>query len=161
MEIASTHVAYQFSLLDQSYLTHCDPMDCSMPVFPVHHQLPKLAQTHVHRLSDAIQPLHSPSSPFPLPLIFPSITIFSNESVFCNRWPKYWNFSFSISPSNEYSGLISSRIDCFDLLVDQGTLKSLFQPHSSQASVLRCSAFFMVQLSHPYMTIGKTTALTR
>ena len=161
METASTRVAYQFSLLDQSYLTHCNPMDCSMPVFPIHHQLPKLAQTHVHRLSDTIQLFHSLSSPSPLSLIFPSISIFSNGSVFCNRWPKSWNFSFSISPSNEYSGLISSWIDCFDLLVVQRTLKSLFQHHSSKASVLWCSAFFMVQLSYPYMTTGKTTALTK
>ena len=161
MEIASTHVAYQFSSLNQSCLTLCDPIDCSMPVFLVHHQLPKLAQTHVHRVSDDIQPFHSLSSPSPLPLIFPSISIFSNESVFCNRWPKYWTFSFSISPSNEYSGLISSMIDCFDLLVVQGALKSLLQHHSSKASVLLCSAFFMVQLSHPYMTTGKTIVLTR
>ena len=93
--------------------------------------------------------------------IFPSIRVFSNESVFCIRWPKYWSFSFSISPSNEYSRLISFRIDWFDLLVVQGTLKSILQHHSSKASILWCSAFFMVQLSHPYMTIGKTIVLTR
>ena len=96
-----------------------------------------------------------------LPSIFPSIRVFSNESVLCIRWPKYWSFSFSISPSNEYSGLISFRIDWFDLLAVQGTLKSLLQHHSSKASVLRNSAFFIVQLSHPYMTTGKTIALTR
>ena len=96
-----------------------------------------------------------------LPSIFPSIKIFSNESVLRIKWPKYWSFSFSISPSNEYSGLISFRIDWFDLLAVQGTLKSLLQHHSSKAFILRCSAFFMVQLSHPYMTAGKTTALTR
>ena len=96
-----------------------------------------------------------------LPSIFPSIRIFSNESVLHIRWPKYWSFSFSISPSNEYSGLISLRIDWFDLLAVQGTLKSLLQHHSSKASILRHSAFFMVQLSHPYMTTGKTIALTR
>ena len=96
-----------------------------------------------------------------LPSVFPSIRVFSKESVLCIRWPKYWSFSFSISPSNEYSGLISFRIDCFDLLVVQGTLKSLLQHHSSKASILQRSAFFIVQLSHPYMTIGRTIALTR
>ena len=96
-----------------------------------------------------------------LPSIFPSIRVFSNESALCIRWPKYWSFSFSISPSNEYSGLISFRIDPFGLLAVQGTLKSLLQHHSSKASKLRHSAFFMVQLSHPYMTTGKAIALTR
>ena len=96
-----------------------------------------------------------------LPSIFPSIRVFSNESVLCISWPKYWSFSFDISPSNEHSGLISFRIDWFDLFAVQGTLKSLLQHHSSKASVLPCSAFFMVQLSHPYMTTGKTLALTR
>ena len=98
---------------------------------------------------------------FLLPSIFPSIRVFSNESVLCIRWPKYWNFSFSISPSNEQSGLISFRMDWLDLLAVQGTLKSLLHHHSSKASVLWHSAFFIVQLSHPYMTTGKTTALTR
>ena len=97
--------------------------------------------------------------PLLLPSIFPSITVFLNESVPCVRWPKYLNFSFSISPSNEYSGLISFRIDWFDLLAVQGTLKNLFEHYSSNASILRCSAFYMVQLSHPYMTTGKTIAL--
>ena len=96
-----------------------------------------------------------------LPLIFPSIRVFSNESVLHIRWPKYWSFSFSISPSNEYLGLISYRMDWLDLLAVQGTLKSLLQHHSSKASILHCSAFFIVQLSHPYMTTGKTIALTR
>ena len=96
-----------------------------------------------------------------LPSIFPSIRVFSNESVLRIRWPKYWSFSFSISPSNEYSGLISFRMDWLDLLAVQGTLKSLLQPHSSKASILQCSAFFTVQLSHPHMTTGKTIALTR
>ena len=96
-----------------------------------------------------------------LPSIFPSIGVFSNESVLRIRWPKYWSFSFNISPSNEHSGLISFRMDCLDLLAVQGTLKSLLQHHSSKASILRCSAFFIVQLSHPYMTTGKTIALTR
>ena len=93
--------------------------------------------------------------------VFPSIRVFSNESVLSIRWPEYWSFSFSISPSNEYSGLISFRIDSLDLLAVQGTLKSLLQHHSSKASILQCSAFFMVQLSHPYMTTGKTIALIR
>ena len=96
---------------------------------------------------------------FLLPSIFPSIRVFSNESVLCIRWPKYWSLSFSISPLNEYSGLISFRIDWLDLLTVQGTLKSLLQHHSSKASILRCSAFFMVQLSHPYMTTGKTLTI--
>ena len=96
-----------------------------------------------------------------LPSLFPSIRVFSNEWVLCIRCPKYWSFSFSISPSNEYSGLISFRMDWLDLLAVQGTLKSLLQHHNSKASILRCSAFFMVQLSHPYMTTGKTIALTR
>ena len=95
------------------------------------------------------------------PSIFPSIRVFSNESVLCIRGPKYWNFSFSVSPSNEYSGLISFRIAWLDLLAVQGTLKSLLQHHSSKVLILRCSAFLIVQLSHPYMTIGKTIALTR
>ena len=95
------------------------------------------------------------------PLIFPSIRVFSNESILRIRWTKYWSFSFSISPSNEYSGLISFRMDWLDLLAVQGTLKSLLQPHSSKASILQCSAFFIVQLSHPYMTTGKTKAWTR
>ena len=95
------------------------------------------------------------------PSIFPSIRVFSNESALCIRWPKYWSFSFNISPSNEYSGLISFRLDWLDLLAVQGTLKSLLQHHSSKASVPQCSAFFIVQLSHPYMTTGKTIALTK
>ena len=96
-----------------------------------------------------------------LPSIFPSIRVFSNESALHIRWPKYWSFSFNISPSNEHPGLISFRMDWLDLFVVQGTLKSLLQHHSSKASILRCSAFFIVQLSHPYMTIGKTIALTK
>ena len=98
---------------------------------------------------------------FLLPSIFPSFRIFSNKAVLCIRWPKYWSFSFSISPSNECSGLISFRMDWLDLLAVQGTLKSLLQHHSSKASILQCSAFFMIQLSHPYMTTGKIIALTR
>ena len=145
------------SSVTQSCPILCDPMDCSMPSFPVHHQLPELTQTHVHQVSDAI--LCCPL--LLLPSILPSIRVFSNLSVLRIGWPKYWSFSFSISPSNKYSGLISFRMDRFDLLAVQGTLKNLLQHHSSKASILLCSAFFMVQLSHPYMTTGKTIALTR
>ena len=141
--------------------TLCDPMDCSTPGLPVHHQLPELAQTHVHPVSDAIQPSHPLSPRLLLPSIFLSIRVFSNESVLHIRWPKYWSFSFSISPSNEDSGLISFRMDWLALLVAQGTLKSLLQHHSSKASIHQHSALFMVQLSHPYVTTGKTIALTR
>ena len=138
----------------------CNLMDCSMPGFPVHHhQLPELTQTHVHWVGDAIQPSRPLPSPSP-PAFNLSQQVFSNESVLCIRWPKYWSFSFSISPSNEYSGLISFRIDWLDLLAVQGTLKSLLQHHNSKASVLQHSAFFIVQLSHPYKTTGKTIALT-
>ena len=127
--------------------------------FPVHHQLPDLAQIHVHWVSDAIQPSH-PFHPLLLPPSeFPSIRVFSNESVLCIRWLKY--YSFSISPSSEYSGLISFRLDWLDLLAHQGTLKNILQHHSSKASILRRSAFFIIQLSHPYMTTEKTKAMTR
>ena len=136
-------------------------MDCSTPGCPVHHQLRELTQTHVHWVSDAIQPSHPLLSSPPPTFNLSSIRVFSNESVLQIRWPKYWSFSFSISPSNEYSGLISFRIEWFDILVVQGTLKSLLQHHNSKASILQCSAFFIVQLSHPYMTTGKTIALTR
>ena len=131
-----------------------------MPGCPVHHQFLELAQTHVHLVGDAIQPSHPLSSPSALPSIFPSIRVFSSESVLCIRWSNYWSFIFIISPSNEYSGLISSRIDWFYSLAVQGTRKSLLQHHSSKASILQCSAFFLVQLSHPYMTPGKIKALT-
>ena len=136
-------------------------MDCSTPGFPVHHQLQEFTQTRVHRVGDAIQPSHSLSSLLLLPSNFPSIRVFSNESTLCIRWPKYWSLSFSISPSNEHPGLISFRMDWLDLLAVQGTLKSLLQHHSSKASILLCSAFFIVQLSHPSMTTGKIIALTR
>ena len=135
-------------------------MDCSTPGLPVHHQLPELAQTHVHRVGDAIQSSHLCHPLLLLPSIFPSIRVFSHESVLCIRWPKYWSFSFSIIPSNDYSGLISFMTDWFYLLAVQRTLKSLLQHHSSKASVPRHSVFFMVQLSHPYITTGKTIALT-
>ena len=136
-------------------------MDCSTPGLPVHHQLLEFTQAHVQQVGDAIQPSHPLSSPSPPTFNLPSIRVFSNEIVLCIRWPKDWSFSFSISPSNEYSGLISFRMDWLDLLADQGTLKSLLQHHSSKASILQCSTFFMVQLSHPYMTTGKTIGLTR
>ena len=124
----------QFSSVAQSGLTLCDPMDSSTPGFPVHHQLPDLAQTHVHQVCDAIQHLIL-CSPLLLPSVFPSIRVFSNDSVLCIRWPKYWGFSFSISPSNEYLGLISFRMDWLDLLAVQVTLKSLLQHSSSKASI--------------------------
>ena len=151
----------QFSSFAQLCLTLFNPMDCSTPGFPVHHQLPEFTQTHVIELvmpsSHLIlcRPLLLP------PSIFPSIRVFANESVLCITWPKYWSFSFSINPSNEHSGLISFRMVWLDLLAVQGTLKSLLQHHSSKASILWCSAFFRVQLSHPYTTTGKTIALTR
>ena len=135
-------------------------MGCSTPGFPVYHHLQELIQTHVHPVGDAIQPSHPLLSPFLLLLsVISSISVFSNDSVLCISWPRYWSFNFSISPSNEYSGLIS--FDWFDLLAVQGTLKSLLQHHSSKASTLWRSVFFIVQLSHPYMTTGKTIALTR
>ena len=142
-------------------LTLCDPTDCSTPGFPVHHQLLELTK---HMSIESVIPSTHLILCHPLllpPSIFPSNRVFSNESVLCIRWPKYWSFSFSISPSNEYSGLISFRIDLLDLLVVQGTLKSLLQYHSSKASVLPHSDFCIVQLSHPYMNTGKTIALTR
>ena len=137
----------------------CDPMDCSTPGFPVCHQLLELAQIMSIELVMPSNHLILCRPLLLLPSIFPSIKVFSNESVLHIRWPKYW--SFSISPSNEYSRLISFRIDWFDLLSVQGTLKSLLQHHSSKASILWRLAFFIVHHSHPYMTIGKTIALTR
>ena len=136
-------------------------MDCSTSGFPVYHQLPGSAQTQSIKSVMPSNPLILCCPLLLLPSIFPSVRIFSNESVLRIRWLKYWNFSFSTSPSNEYSGLISFRIDWFDLLAVQGTLKSLLQHHSSKASVLWCSVFFIIQLSYPYMTTGKTIALTR
>ena len=149
----------QFSSVAHSCPTLCDSF--STPGLPVHHQHPVFTQTHVHQVGNAIQtshPLSSPSPPTPMP---PSIKVFSNESVLHIRWPKYWSFSFSIIPSKEHPGLISFRMDWFDLLAVQGTLKSLLQHHSSKALILWHSAFFTVQLSHPYMTTRKTIALTR
>ena len=151
----------QFSSVAQSCPTLCDPIDCSTPGFPVHHQLPEVTQTHVQRVSNAIQPSHPLLSPSPPDFNLSQPQVFSNESVLHIRWTKDWSFSFSISPSNEYSGLISFRMDWLDLLAVKGTLKSLLQHHSSKASIFQSSAFFIVQLSHPYMTTGKTKALTR
>ena len=136
-------------------------MNHSTPGLPVHHQLPEFTQTHVHRVSDTTQPSHrlsSPSPPAPNPSQHQSLFQWVNSS---HEVAKYWSFSFSIIPSKEIPGLISLRMDWLDLLAVQGTLKSLLQHHHSKASILWCSAFFTVQLSHPYMTTGKTIALTR
>ena len=141
-------VQFSYSVLSDSLQLHC-----STPGFPVHHKLPELTQSHW--VDDAIQPSYPLPPLFLLPPIFPNIRVFSNESVLCIRWPKYWSFSFNISPSNEHSGLISFRMDWLDLLTVQGTLKSFLQYHSSKASILRCSAFFIVQLSHPYILLEK------
>ena len=151
---------FLFSSVSQLCLTLCDPMDWSMPAFSVLHQLLELAQTHIDQVGDAIPPSYPLLSPSPA-FNFPSIRVFSNQSVLCIRWPKYWNFRFNISPSNEHPGLISFRMDWLDLIAVQGTLKSLLQHHSSKTSILQHSAFFIVQLSHAYMTTGKTIALTR
>ena len=151
----------QFSSVTQSCPTLCDPMNRSTPGLPVHHQLPKFTQTYVHRVGDANNHLILCHPLILLPPTPPSIRAFSNESALRIRWPKYWSFSFNISPSNEHPGLISFRMDWLDLLAVPGTLKSLLQHHSSKASIFWCSAFFTVQLSHPYMTTGKTIALTR
>ena len=162
--LKTVSVAIQFSPVAQSRPNLCDPMSRSTPGLPVHHQLPEFTKTHFHRVSDAIQPSHPLSSPF-APALNPS----QHQSLFQwglfqwvfslrMRWPKYWSFSFSIIPSKEIPGLISFRMDWLDLLAVQGTLKSLLQHHSSKASILRHSAFFIVQLSHPYMTTGKTIA---
>ena len=151
---------YQFSSVIQLCVTLCNPMDCSTLGFPVHCQLLEPSQTHIHWVGDAIQPSYSLSSPSAPAFNLSQLQVFSNESVLCIRWQKYWSVSFSISPSNQYSGLISFRMDWLNLLAVQGTLKSFLQYHSSKASILWHSAFFMVQLSRPYMTTGKTIALT-
>ena len=153
-------IKHPFSSVAQSCTTLCDPMDCSTPGFLVHHQTQSLLKlmsiqsvTPSNHLIFCRPLLLSPS-------VFPSIRVFSNESVLCFRWP-YWSFSFSISPSSEYSGLISFQMDWLDLLAVQETLESLLQHHSSKALILWHSAFFIVQLSHPYLTTGKTRALIR
>ena len=155
------HTSVQFSSIALLCVTLYNPMNCSTPGFPVHHQLQsvlKLMSIELAMPSNHIilfQPL------LLLPSIFPSIRVFPNELVRHIRWPKYWSFSFSISPSNKYSALISFRMDWLDLLAVQGTLKSFHQNHSSKASILWCSAFFIVQFLHPYINTGKTIALTR
>ena len=152
----------QFSSATQSCPTLCDPIDCSTPGLPVHHQLSELTQTHVHRVGNPSNHLILYCSLLLLPSIPPSIRVFSNESTLRMRWPKYWSFSFSISPSNEHPGLISFRMDALvgSPCCPRDSQESL-QHHSSKASILWHSAFFIVQLSHPYMSTGKTIAMTR
>ena len=153
-------ILFQFSSVTQSCPTLCKPMDHSTPRLPVYDSQSLLKLISV----ESVMPSNHLILCHPLlllPSIFPSIRVFSNESALRIRQPKYWSFSFNISPSNEHSGLISFRMDWLDLLTVQGTLKSLLQHHSSRSSILWCSAFFIVQLSHPYMTTGKTIALTR
>ena len=148
------------SSVAQSCLTLCDPMNHNTPGLPVYHSRKPPKPTSI----ESVMPSNHLILCRPLlllPPIFPSIRVFSNESALHIRCPKYWSFSFSISPSNEHPGLISFRMDWLDLLAVQGTCKSLIQCHSSKASILQCSAFFIVQLSHPYMTTGKTIALIR
>ena len=150
----------QFSSVAQSCPTLCDPMNCSTLGLPVHHQLPEFTQTHVHRVGCATQPSHPLSflsPPAPNPSQHQS---FPMSQLLRMRWPKYWSFSFSIIPSNEHPGLISFRMDWLEILAVQGTLKSLLQHHISKASILWHSAFFTIQLLHPYITTGKTIALT-
>ena len=156
----SEYVTSSFSSVAQFCPTLCNPMDCRQASLSITNSQSLLKFMSIESLMPSnhlilCHPLLLP------PSIPPSIKVFSNESVLCIRWPKYWSFSFSISPSNEYLGLISFRIDWLDLLAVQGSLKSLHQHHSSKASILQCSAFYIVQLSHPYMTTGKTIALTR
>ena len=134
-------------------------MSSSTPGLPVHHQLPESTQIHVHRVDDAIQPSHPLLSPSPLAFYFSQHQVFSNDSALHIRWPKYWSFRFNISPSNEHPGLISFRMDWLDFLAVHGALKSLLQHHSSKASILWHSTFFIVQLSHPYMTTGMSANL--
>ena len=150
-----------FSSVAQSCPTLCNPLNRSMLGLPVHHQLPEFTQL---MSTESVMPSNNLIICHPLfllPSIFPNIRVLSNESALHIRWPKYWSFSFNISPSNEHAGLISFRMDWLDLLAVQGILKSLLQHHSSKASILQRSAFFIVQLSHPYMASGKTIALTR
>ena len=152
----------QFSSVQS--LSHVDSSQPHGPQhadLPVHHQLPESTQTHLHWVGDAIQQSYALRCLLLLPSIFPNLRVFSNKTALNIRWAKCWSFSFNISPSNEHSVLISFRMDWSDLLAVQGTLKSLLQHHSSKASILHHSAFFIVQLSHPYMTTGKTIALTR
>ena len=151
----------QFNSVTQSCLTLCNPMNRSTPGLPVHHQLPEFRKLMPIELVMPSNHLILCGPLLLLPSIPPNIRVFSNESTLHMRWPKYWSFSFSINPSNEHPGLISFQMDWLDLHAVQGTLKSLLQHHRSKASIFRHSAFFTVQLSHPYMTTGKTVALTR
>ena len=153
--VAKTTGSVQFSSVTQSCPTLCNPMNHSTPGLPVHHQLLESTQTRVHWVGDAIQSSHPLSSPSPPAFNLSQHQGLSNESALRIRRPKYWSFSFKISPTNEHSGLITFRMDWLDLLAVQGTLRSLIQHHSSKASILQCSAFFIVQLSHPYMTTEK------
>ena len=158
-EIFKGHVI-QFSSVAQLCPTLCDPMDCSTPGLPVHHNPRSLLK---FMSIQSVMPSNHLVLCRPLllpPSVFPSIGVFSNESVLHIKWPKYWSISVSISPSNEYSGLISFRMEWLDLLAVQGTLKSLLQHHSSKASILQCSAFFTVQLSHPYVTSPQCVIIT-
>ena len=151
----------QFSSVAQSCLTLFNPRDCSMPGIPVHHQfqgLLKLVSIELVMLSNYLILCHHPLLP---PSVFPRSRVFSNESALHIGWPKYWNLIFNISPFNEHPGLISFRMDWLDVLAVQGNIKSLIQHHSSKVSILLHSAFLIVQLSHPYMTTGKTIALTK
>ena len=151
----------QFSSVTQSCPTLCDPMNRRTPGLRVHHQLPEFTKTHIS-IESVMPSSHLIfCSPLLLPPIPPSIRVFSNESTLCVRRPKHWSFSFSIIPSKEHPGLISSRMDWLDLFAVQGILKSLLQHHSSNASILWPSVFFTVQLSHPYMTTEETIALSR
>ena len=164
LQCLSVDSSFLFSLVQFSCSVVSDslqPHESQHTGLTVHHQLPEFTQTHVHWVSDAIQPSHPLLSTSPPALNLSHIRVFSNESALHIRWPKYWSFSFNISPSDEHPGLISFRMDWLDLLAVQGTLRSLLQHHSSKASILQHSAFFTVQLSHPYMTTGKTIALTR
>ena len=149
--VAFTSVHFSHSVISDSFR----PTDCIIAGFAVHHQLPELAQTHVHQVSDN-PTISSSVAPLLLLPVFPSIRVCASELTLRIRWPNYWSFSFSISTSSDNSGLISFRMDWFGLLAVQGTLKSLLQHHSLKALILRSSAFFKVQLSHPYMTTGKT-----
>ena len=149
------------SVQSLSHVRLCNPMNRSTPGLPVHRKLPEFTQTHVHWVSDAIQLSHPLSSPSPPALIFPSIRVFSSESALHFRWPKYWEFQLQHQAFQWTPRTVSFRMDWLDLLAVQGTLKSLLLHHSSKASILWCSAFFIVQLSHLYVTTGKTIALTR
>ena len=155
LKTVKSGIVIQFSSVAQSCPTLCNPMNCSMPGLPFHHQLPEFTQT---QSIESVMPSSHLILGRPLLLLSPippSIRVFSNESTLGMRWPKYWSFSFSIIPSKEIPGLISFRMEWLDLLAVQGTLKSLLQYHSSKESILWCSAFFTVQLSHPYKTTGK------